>query len=83
MNDERIETLHQILAEVLKAARKERKILPDHSLVGDLGLDSIHIMDFIGRVEDRFDVLIPLNKMVSIKRVKDLYAALDQLVENS
>lgn len=42
------------------------------NIVRDLGLDSLAVMNFVMALEDRFDVSIPMDKLVGIETVGDL-----------
>lgn len=41
-------------------------------LIGDLGLDSLKVMNLMLEVEDRFDISVPMNSIADIKTVGDL-----------
>lgn len=58
----------------------EQDIGEDTELVGELGLNSLKIMDLLMEVEDHFDVTIPLNSLPKIRTVGDLAAMLEELV---
>lgn len=51
----------------------------DMELVGDLGLDSVQVLDLLMEIEDRFDVSIPLNILPDIHTVKDLSDQLQKM----
>jgi acyl carrier protein len=68
--DEKIEMVNTLLAKVMT---KEKPIIPGHNLVEDLGLNSIQFMELISQIENRFDILVPIQKLQSIKKVDDLY----------
>lgn len=44
--------------------------------VGDLGLDSLAVMELVAVVEDRFDISMPLNLLPEITTVGDLAVAI-------
>jgi acyl carrier protein len=44
-----------------------------------LGLDSVAILDFIMDLEDRFDISIPLDRVVEVENVADLGRAVETL----
>lgn len=52
----------------------------DTSIVRDLGLDSVAVMDFILLIEDRFDISVPLDKVAEIVTVNDLVSTVEILV---
>ncbi|RRQ21047.1 acyl carrier protein [Thiohalobacter thiocyanaticus] len=53
-------------------------------LVADMGLDSINVMELLQEIEDRFDIIVPLNVMSDIRTVQDLAIQVQRLLgENS
>ncbi len=44
----------------------------DTNLVGELGLDSLQVMDLLLNVEDRFDISIPVSILPDVRTVRDL-----------
>ena len=66
----------QILAalsgELATFTRGNVEITEDTDLLGDLGLDSLQVMNLLLQVEDRFDISIPVNILPDVKTVKDL-----------
>jgi acyl carrier protein len=49
-------------------------------IVGDLGLDSVGVLDFIQDVEDRFDLSIPLERVAEVQTIGELSAAIQSLI---
>jgi acyl carrier protein len=49
-------------------------------LVGDLGLDSLQIMELLMEMEDSFDVSIPVNVIADARTVGDLVDAMQKLL---
>lgn len=49
----------------------------------DLGLDSVAIMDFVMELEERFDILIPLDQIADVETIRDLCQAVDALVRDA
>lgn len=49
-----------------------RDITEDTSIINDLRLDSIAIMDFVMAVETEFDIIIPIDEIAGIQTVGDL-----------
>lgn len=53
-------------------------------LVADMGLDSINVMELLQEIEDRFDIIVPLNVMSDVRTVQDLAIQVQRLIgENS
>ena len=48
-------------------------------ILEDLEVDSLSVMNFIMKLEDRFDISIPLNVLSDIRTVGDLAATICQL----
>ena len=48
-------------------------------IVGDLGLDSVAVLDFIQDVEDRFDLSIPLERVAEVQTIGELTVAIQTL----
>lgn len=48
----------------------------------DLGLDSVAIMDFVMELEERFDILIPLDQIADVETIRDLRNAIEALVKD-
>jgi acyl carrier protein len=53
------------------------------SIVRDLGLDSVAVMDFVMKIEDRFDISVPLDKIADIETLGDLVFAVRDLKANA
>lgn len=70
--------------DVLKPHAKSGQTLSDETeLVGDLGLDSVQVMEILLQVEEHFDISVPLNILPEIRSVKDLCVQLQQIVVKS
>ena len=48
--------------------------------VADLGFDSLKVMKFLEKVEDHYDISIPLNILPDIQTVKDFVMQLQRLI---
>jgi len=48
-------------------------------LVADVGLSSLEVMEFIEKIEDEFDVTIPLNILPDISTIGQLAIKLEEL----
>jgi Acyl carrier protein len=49
-------------------------------LAGDLGLDSLKVMELLVTVEDSFDISIPLNVLPHVRTIKDFAEQLQRLL---
>lgn len=50
----------------------EDKVSEDSNLIGDLGLDSLDVIDLAMSVEDEFDIEVPDDAIDGIKTVGDI-----------
>ena len=48
-------------------------------LVADIGLSSLEVMEFVEKIEDHFDISIPLNILPDINTLGDLARRLQDL----
>ena len=77
----RPELLPQLL-EILKPFTKEGQLLRGETkLVGELGLDSLQVMQVLLKIEDHFDISIPLNNLPTIQTVQELVLEIETLVK--
>lgn len=48
--------------------------------MGDLGYDSLLVMELVGELEDHFDIAVPLNNLTHIRTVGQIVAEIRRLV---
>ena len=61
------------LYSALAAQNKKSLVLTEEiSLVADIGLSSLEVMEFIEKIEDHFDISIPLNILPDVNTIGDL-----------
>lgn len=48
--------------------------------VADLGFDSLKVMKFLEKVEDHYDISIPLNILPDIQTVKDFVMQIQRII---
>lgn len=66
--------------EVFNAIKsKTSKSFDENTVIRDLGLDSIDMVEMIADFEDNFGISIPSSKVNSIKTIKDILDLLDEL----
>lgn len=66
--------------EVFKVIKsKTSKSFDENTIIRDLGLDSIDMVEMIADFEDKFQISIPSSKINSIKTIKDLLNVLEEL----
>ena len=74
--DELAASVKEVFAATLKV--EQDKIQPDTMLRDDLNLDSLDMMEVVYELEDKFDVQIPEEKIVSVTTFTEV---VDQLHE--
>lgn len=71
------------ICEILDTFTKQGHIIQeDTELVSELGLSSLQVMEMIERLEDDFDVSIPLNILPEVRSVRDLGVQLERLTNS-
>ncbi len=77
------ETVRDTQAEIIdglqQLLKKPAKLEPATNIVRDLQLDSLAVMDFIMSLEDRFEIVIPLDRVAEVETLGDLARVVDQL----
>ena len=75
------ETLLKKISELLQPLAEEgTQIREESDFVADLGFDSLKVMKFLEKVEDCYDISIPLNILPDIQTVKDFVVRLQKLM---
>ena len=59
--------------------KKQVTMSEDTELVGDIGLSSLEVMEFIEKIEDHFDISIPLNILPDVSTIGELAKKIHQL----
>lgn len=62
-----------------KYAPADRGVTPATDLVGDLGLESVRILEFVVDVEDHFDLIIDIERLSEVHTVRDMARVVQQL----
>ncbi len=70
----------ETLKERLTSLTEGKDVAAGTDLVGDLGLDSLQIMELLMEMEDSFDVSIPVNVVADARTVGDLVLAVQKLL---
>jgi acyl carrier protein len=64
----------------LESQNKKKLVLSeDTALVADIGLSSLEVMEFIEKIEDHFDISIPLNILPDVNTIGDLARKVKEL----
>ena len=75
------DTLLKQICELLDARVEEDVELREESdFVADLGFDSLKVMKLLEKVEDHYDISIPLNILPDIRNIKDFVLQLEKLM---
>jgi len=75
------ETLLKQISELLQPLVEEGTAIQEESdFVADLGFDSLKVMKFLEKVEDCYDISIPLNILPDIQTIKDFISQLQKLM---
>ena len=53
------------------------------SVISDLGIDSLSMMQIVGEMELKLDIMIPDEDLVELVTVKDLLAVVERRMEKS
>jgi acyl carrier protein len=56
---------------------------PDSDMVNDLGLESVKMMDLLMKLEDEYDLSIPINILMDVRTPRQLGSSLVAYVEKS
>ena len=68
------------LYSALESQNKKNLTLSENtSLVADIGLSSLEVMEFIEKIEDHFDISIPLNILPDVNTIGDLATKVKEL----
>ena len=73
--------LPQLLETLKPYAKKVEQLKETTDLVSELGLDSLQVMQVLLKIEDQFDISIPLNNLPNIHTVKDLGQEIEMLLK--
>jgi acyl carrier protein len=75
------DTLLKQIFELLDGLVEEEVELREESdFVADLGFDSLKVMKLLEKVEDHYDISIPLNILPDIQTIKDFVLQLEKLM---
>lgn len=75
------ETILSLVIELVRPlAPQGREVREETDLVSDLEFDSLKVMNLVEKVEDRFDVSVPLNILPDIRTVRDFTVQLQRII---
>ena len=64
------EDVRKILAKQLRV--DEEKVTPEASIKGDLGADSLDILQLLMTIEEEHGIVIPDEKLIKFEKVQDI-----------
>ena len=72
------------LFELIRPYSEQPIVLSEQtSLIGDVGLNSVKVMQLVMQIEDRFDVSIPLNILPDVNTIGEFAKHLETLLQDS
>lgn len=72
---------HDTIDILRRLSRRPIEPTPDKELMADLGFDSLQILEFVGELEDHFDIAVPLNALTHIRTVGQIVAEVRALAD--
>ena len=75
--EEILQQFQRILQEIMP--EKKIQVRPELDLVNDLNLDSLKVMELLEKLEDAYDISIPINILADVRSVGDLAKAMQKL----
>jgi acyl carrier protein len=79
-HDDLIALFKQVATEVDK---REFTDVSGSSVISELGIDSLSMMQIVGEMELKLDIMIPDEDLVELVTVKDLLAVVERRMERS
>lgn len=74
----------QVEGEVVKIVQQTMggpaRVTRESTLLGDLGFDSLRVLEVVGELEDHFSIAVPLNALTHVKTVGDIAAEVRRLL---
>jgi len=72
--------IRQAVYEALGEAAGGAVALSDETrIMGELGLTSVAVLDFVLEIEDRLDIAIPLDRVAGVETIGDLVTRIREL----
>lgn len=73
-------TLQAVIEILSPFAPENIEITPQSTLMKDLELDSVKVMELMMNLEDHFDISIPLNVLPEVNDIQDLVKEIDKIM---
>lgn len=74
-----MDVIEVIIGKVKTLVPPGTEVGPQSSIMGDLGLDSLTVMNFVMWLEDVFDISVPMDRLVDVETIADLAGVLQKL----
>jgi acyl carrier protein len=74
-NDQMISTFRKVASEV---AEREFPEMRGETVIADLGIDSLAMLEIVGAMEREFKIQIPDDQLVGIQTINDLVSLLQK-----
>lgn len=75
-----LEQIQEMLAEILPQGAP--RVTADLDLINDLNINSLKVMELVEKLEDAYDLSIPINILAGVRTVGDLVKAIGTLTES-
>ena len=75
-----LEQIQEMLAEILPQGAP--RVTADLDLINDLNINSLKVMELVEKLEDAYDLSIPINILAGVRTVGDLVEAIGTLTES-
>ena len=72
--------IQEMLAEILPQGAPQ--VTADLDLINDLNITSLKVMELVEKLEDAYDLPIPINILAGVRTVGDLVKAIGTLTES-
>jgi acyl carrier protein len=72
--------IEEMLADILPQGAP--RVTADLDLINDLNINSLKVMELVEKLEDAYDLSIPINILAGVRTVGDLVEAIGTLTES-
>ena len=77
------EILDQLFELISPYSEQPIELSEQTSIMNDVGLDSMKVMELVMQIEDHFDVSVPLNILPDVNTIGELAKHLETLLQDS
>ena len=72
-----------VAAVIRRVCRRPVEVVPHSTLTADLGFDSLQTLEFVAELEDRFDIIVPIERVPQIQTVGEAVDCVRSLLAES